>query len=172
MTLIMRRALLFIYLLVVGAITQARACSCVGTSTVASELKRSDFVVVGRITARTRISAATFLKGVKDLPSFSANDTSFFFYRYKYTVEVEEVYKGNQQEKVVEIFTGAGGGDCGIEFLVGSTYIIYARLQRTFVANLGGKELETNPFLTTDVCTRTTRKNETELAALQKAAPH
>lgn len=167
----MRRILLLIYLLVAGAATQARACSCVGTSTVAGELRRSAFVVVGKITARTRISAATLLKGVKDLPILSATDTSFLFYRYKYTVEVEEVYKGNRQEKVVEIFTGAGGGDCGVNFLVGSTYIIYARLQRTFVANLGGKQLEATPFLTTDICTRTTKRNETELADLRKAVP-
>jgi hypothetical protein len=150
----------------------ATACSCVGTSTVAGELKQSDFVAVGKIKARTRISAATLLRGVKKLPSLSASDTLFLFYKYKYTVEIEEVYKGNRQEKVVEIFTGAGGGDCGIEFLVGSTYIIYARLQRTFTANLSGKQLEASPFLTTDICTRTTKKNKTELADLRKAAPH
>ena len=129
-------------------------------------------MVVGKIKARTRISAATILRKVKNLPSLSANDTMFLFYRYKYTVELEEVYKGNRQEKVVEIFTGAGGGDCGIDFLVGSTYIIYARLQHTFAANLSDKQLDISPFLTTDICTRTIKKNATELADLRKAAPH
>jgi hypothetical protein len=165
----MFRIFLFLCSLIALTNLRATACSCVGTSTVAGELKRADFVVVGKVKARTRVTASAILKGANQVAGLSASDTTFLFYQYRYTVEVEEVYKGIRQEKTVEIFTGGGGGDCGVRFAVGSRYVIYARLQRTFFVRTSGQQVEVNPFLTTDICTRTKEADKAEIADLRKA---
>lgn len=130
---------------------------------------RSDFVAVGTVKARTRVTASTIIQDANQLAGLSADDTTFLFYRYRYTVEVEEVYKGAKQEKTVEIFTGAGGGDCGVQFAVGSKYVIYARLQRTFFVRMNGQQVKGGPFLTTNICTRTKEADKAEMADLRKA---
>ncbi|MGI4872341.1 MAG: hypothetical protein ACRYFX_14335 [Janthinobacterium lividum] len=166
----------FRLLLVIGLLTginlHVLGCSCIGSASVGGAFKQADFVATGTIRARTLISAATILKGAKKLPTLSVSDTSHLLYRYRYTVEVEEVYKGNKLRKIVEIFTGVGNGDCGVQFLVGSKYVIYANLQHTLIAHINGWQMNVPPFLATDRCTRTVEVNEAELAALRKMVPH
>jgi len=43
----------------------------------------------------------------------------------KITLEVRDEWKGANVQKVT-ILTGRGGGDCGYEFEVGGTYLVYA----------------------------------------------
>jgi hypothetical protein len=167
----MFRTFLLLCLLIAWANLQATACSCIGISTVASELKRTDFVAVGTVKARTRITASTILKGAKHLPNLIPNDTLALLYEYKYTIEVEEVYKGDKQQRIVEIFTGAGGGDCGVQFSVGSKYVIYADVRHTLTAHINGWQIEVPPYFTTDICMRTAEASETEIAELKRIAP-
>jgi hypothetical protein len=165
----MLRIFLFLCLLIAWPNLRATACSCVGTSTVAGGLKGADFVAVGTVKARTRVTVSTILKSADQIASLSASDTTFLFYRYRYTIEIEEVYKGAKKEKTVEIFTGAGGGDCGVQFAVGSKYVIYASLQRTFFVRTNGQQVKAGPFLTTNICTRTKEADKAEMADLRKA---
>ncbi len=135
---------------------------------MATAFKEVDFVAVGTVKARTRVSASNVLGGASRFPNLSARDTLFFPYRYAYTVEIEEVYKGDKHRRVVEILTGAGGGDYGVAFSVGSSYVIYAYSRRSL--ELAGGPVEVPPFLATHTCTRTTRVNNAELKALRRAA--
>jgi len=128
---------------------------------------RSDFVAVGTVKAKPLITATTALKEAKYVAVLNTVDTLSFWKQYRYTVEIEEVFKGKLYQKTVEIFTGLGGGDCGVKFLVGKQYTIYAKSQRT--RNFNGKQLKVSPFLTTDICTRTIEANETKLTELRKA---
>jgi hypothetical protein len=148
----------------------AQGCSCVGIPSVAAAFKEADFVVVGTVKARTRVSASTVLGGAKRFPNLSASDTLFFGYRYAYTVEIEEVYKGDKRKRVVEILTGAGSSDCGVQFRVGSSYVIYAYCRRSL--EVAGGPIDIPPFLATHTCTRTTPVNNAELKALRRVARH
>lgn len=165
----MLRILLFIGLLV-GVDMRAIACSCIGTSTTASALKYTDVVLVGVIRSRMSAAASTILKPNAHIKN--GIDTSFHDH-VKYIVDVMEVYKGNRREKTVEVFTGLGNGDCGVNFVIGGRYVIYAHRRRLFFGN-GSNSLKTriNSFLSTDICTRTTEANEVELAELRKAVSH
>ena len=61
-------------------------------------------------------------------------------------LRVERVWKGSPRE-VVRIFTGRGGGDCGYQFEVGQSYLVYAYKWRE-------TELGTN------ICQRTAKLSE------------
>ena len=137
---------------------------------MAAAFKEADFVVVGTVKARTRISASKVLGGAGRFPNLSASDTLFFGYRYAYTVEIEEVYKGDKHKKMVEILTGAGSGDCGVQFRVGSSYVIYAYCRRSL--EVQGGPIEIPPFLATHSCTRTAQVNNAEVKALGRMARH
>ena len=156
--------------LLMGLNLHAVGCSCVGIPSVAVAFKEADFVVVGTVKARTRISASNVLGGAKRFPNLSASDTLFFGYRYAYTVEIEEVYKGDKRKQVVEILTGAGSGDCGVPFLVGSRYVIYAYSR--YSLEVQGGPIEIPPFLATHSCTRTAQANNAALKALRRVARH
>lgn len=156
--------------LFVGFNLHAQGCSCVGIPSVASAFKEADFVGVGTVKARVRVSASTVLGGAKRFPNLSASDTLFFGYRYAYTVEIEEVYKGDKRKRVVEILTGASSSDCGVQFRVGSRYVIYAYCRRSL--ELAGGPIDIPPFLATHLCTRTTQVNNAELKALRRVARH
>ena len=56
-------------------------------------------------------------------------------------LRVSRVFRGDVQPGPAEVLTGAGGGDCGYEFAVGGTYVVYAHRQRG--------------LLTTNICTLT-----------------
>lgn len=156
--------------LFVGSNRHAQGCSCVGVPSVVAALKEVDFVAVGTVKARTRVSASNVLGGASRFPSLSARDTLLFPYRYAYTVEIEEVYKGDTRKRVVELLTGAGSGNCGVAFSVGSSYVIYAYSRRSL--ELAGGLVEVPPFLATHTCTRTTPVNNAELQALRRVTRH
>ena len=46
---------------------------------------------------------------------------------YRVTFKVDRYWKGINSSEVV-VFTGAGGGDCGIRFRKGESYIVFANL--------------------------------------------
>ncbi|WP_206669736.1 hypothetical protein [Paenibacillus luteus] len=59
--------------------------------------------------------------------------------------EVSEIWKGAEESQII-IFTGSGGGDCGISFTEGTEYLVYAQNSTMY----GDKEL-----LVTIMCDRT-----------------
>jgi hypothetical protein len=67
----------------------------------------------------------------------------------------------------VEIYTGLGGGDCGVRFEIGKEYIVYGKKSTYF----GQKNNDfTFPkgknIFWTDICSRTTLKNSLETTAI------
>ncbi len=64
-------------------------------------------------------------------------------YKYKtiWTFEVQKIFKGNYKSKTIKIETGMGGGDCGVPFRLGASYLVYGGI---FKGNIG-----------TGICSRT-----------------
>jgi hypothetical protein len=132
------------------------ACSCIGQSTVKSELKRSDVVITGTVINKSEFFVMDSLTKIK-------------ISRARYIVAIKSIYKGRLRKPVIEIISGVGGGDCGFDFKVGSDYIIYAKYQARYYAQ--GPTVK--KFLHTDICWRTRMKNISEIAELTKyRKPH
>lgn len=47
-----------------------------------------------------------------------------------YTFRVSKIFKGAQRDSII-ITTGFGGGDCGVRFVIGTSYLVYANDFRT-----------------------------------------
>jgi hypothetical protein len=98
-----------IALLTVGA-ERPSACSCAGPIAACESAWTTDAIVVGKVLNVGPVTAAG-----APFPS-----------RQKLIrIDVQESFKGPQPGEV-EITTGAGGGDCGYDFVAGKTYIVYA----------------------------------------------
>jgi hypothetical protein len=111
-------------LLILLAPARADACSCVGGLPICQTFWEADAVFAGEV-----LSIDPVPDGAD--PGFSRKRVRF---------QVQEVWRGGV-EGVVEIRTGAGGGDCGYRFERGGTYLVYAH-------GNGGT-------LSTSICTRT-----------------
>lgn len=112
-------------LLVLLAPTRADACSCVGGLPICQTFWQADAVFAGRV-----LSIEPITESARN-PLFSRKRVRF---------QVREAWRGGVQG-VVEIRTGAGGGDCGYQFERGETYIVYARAH--------------DGMLSTSICART-----------------
>lgn len=131
------------------------ACSCIGKKTVLEEFKSADAVFAGTV-----LSSDEFLVQDKSLPD------GYKMYKLKVSILFASIYKGEIVKDTVSIVTGIGGGDCGIHFVVGEKYIIYARyLDKYFEAGNNVK-----PFLSTNICDRTAIFSEKERNSLCKIA--
>ncbi|RHW37585.1 hypothetical protein D1B33_08640 [Lysinibacillus yapensis] len=84
------------------------ACSCAQSPTAEEEFDRSSAVFSGKV---IKMEDKRSLNG-------SASKTARF--------EVNNVWKGPSQTQI-EISTGLGGGDCGIDFKEGFEYLVYAK---------------------------------------------
>jgi hypothetical protein len=96
---------------VVLAAIPASACKCVPAPAPAEMLAAHPLVFVGRaISGR-----------------FLGDDiTNGKPYGREFVFRVEEILKGRADGRRVTIFTGAGGGDCGFDFIIGNQYLVYA----------------------------------------------
>jgi hypothetical protein len=126
----------FLGLLLGFAPRPAYACSCAGGTgpvpdQVRAELQSSSMVFSGRVV------------GIEDRQS-GVSVLGFLFggatYGRAVTFEVAAVWKGTPRSRVV-VHTGWGGGDCGVGFQVGESYLVYAG--------------EAQDELRTSICTRT-----------------
>lgn len=131
------------------------SCSCIGENSVKDELKRSDLVVVGKILSKEEIS----------LPRDENDSLRREIHRASFRVLVTSRYKGRIQSDTITIITGFGGGDCGIRFTVGESYIIYAA-KDIFIGY--GEHTEIRNTFETNRCTRTRKEEEAELKKLRK----
>lgn len=143
-------------------VTPLLACTCIGESTVKSELKSHDLVVVGRVIAKERVSEedSTWLLG-RD----STGDNRFFvFQKMHYQLVVTEKFKGEYTSDTLTIVTGLGGGDCGYWMIVGQSYVIYGRKRES---ERGGRN-PTNIY-ETSICSRNVSAADTsEIAELRR----
>lgn len=144
------------------------ACSCIGEYSVKSEIKSSDAVLVGTILGKTLITLtdSSLIKMFPKDTSLGRGETKTIA---RYDFRILEVYKGKISKDTISIYTGIGKGDCGIRFEVGDKYIIYAKKETYFgQQNNDFKYPKGKNHLWTDICSRTTKFNEEEIAQIEK----
>jgi hypothetical protein len=175
----------FIIIIVLLTSGNSIACSCVGRPSVKESIKKSDVVFVGKILGEERVfmgdTAAALLEfGNEFRDSISKYQSSESGYRRlslagirsqkKYTLKVVQFYKGKFKEEIIDIFTGNGGGDCGIRFLKNEEYIIYGykvNFKKEDVTYLSSGITAPTMFHT-NICTRTRKMDNGELNQIQK----
>jgi hypothetical protein len=118
---------LFLYATLVFYPNSAYGCSCAQPPSVKEELDRSKAVFTGKV---IQVNEKQPLNG---------------YISKKVIFEVSQVWKGIEQSQI-QITTGQGDGDCGIDFVLGKDYLVYAS-----ESDLYGKKQ-----LTTIICDRTT----------------
>ncbi len=130
----------------------AHTCTCIGESTVASELKHSDLVFVGKVISTERFTVSHhILKTYKrDLIR-----TSF---------DVEYFWKGKQITVTISIVSGMGSGDCGFVFKKDRRYIVYAKRRENYYDDSPEKSIH----FYTSICFRTTNQIAIEEEQLEK----
>lgn len=140
------------------------ACSCIGEVDVATATRRADGVFVGRV-----IRAERFEVGSTQAMPF------FRLFQMRYTFVVERMFKGRTMGRHTEgvmdsvvVFTGLGGGDCGVHFQVGQRYVVYGddggSITKERIADV---PLHGRGIYWTSICTRTRPYEEEEVKALE-----
>jgi hypothetical protein len=125
----MIRPLLIGAVTVVAAVTagsvKLHACSCASAVSPCKETWTADAVFIGEVVANVRLTEPEV------------------FGPHRVTFDVREVFKG-VDDRLVDVFTGSGHGDCGFNFSSRGPYLVYAHR---------------NPLtgtLNTSICSRTT----------------
>lgn len=98
--------------LLVGALTgsgaaRAERCSCVGVGVACESIWWTDAAFVGRVLSIVKPDPNSNMRTIR--------------------VDVTEAFKGVSPGEI-NVFTGSGGGDCGVEFIVGGTYLVFGHL--------------------------------------------
>lgn len=106
----------------------AIACSCVENRGVEEALEQAEAVFSGRVLD---------VKEQKGADGYLAKAVHF---------SVDRAWKGVNETEII-IATGLGGGDCGIDFIVGEEYLVYAN-QSSWHASIAPLEAI--------ICSRTT----------------
>jgi hypothetical protein len=99
----------------------ARRCDCVNSGPPCQAAWRVDEIFLARVVSLRLSQSDSFLSNIV-------------------RVQVTETFRGTAKGEL-EVWTGAGGGDCGFPFITSETYLIYARREP-------GR-------LTTSICSRT-----------------
>jgi hypothetical protein len=100
-----------------AAARPAAACSCAEVGSPCRGLGLAQAVFVGRVTAVTDVAHSDVERAMPDPVAYR--------WPRRFTVEVTQQFSGTPVSKA-EVFTGAGDADCGVNFVVGETYLIYA----------------------------------------------
>ena len=126
-------------------------CSCFGTETVKQAFRTSDVVIYGEVISIGKHNL------IQDL---HYGDTIEWFTN-KVTIRVATNLKNGSTE-FVTVFTGIGDGDCGFNFQIGKSYLVYAN----------NETQDEEKLLRTNICTRTTEATSDfeELKTLKKLA--
>ena len=82
-------------------------CTCAGPTTDAAAIRHNDAVFEGRVLRSRRVRYRDGFRGIV------------------YTFAVSRWRKGTPS-RTVDVVTGEGGGDCGVEFDRGRTHTVYA----------------------------------------------
>lgn len=148
------------------------ACSCIGQRTVKEEVKHADAVLVGTIVSKDLVTLSD-----STLLQLFQNDTTFKNKSFanmtiaKYGLFVHDIYKGKISKDTITIYTGIGGGDCGIRFKIGEKYIVYGENNTYFgqVNNAFKFPREKNAYWTYN-CLRTMPYFQDEIKEIEKYA--
>jgi hypothetical protein len=105
------------------------ACSCMGPNPPCQAVWQAGAVFTGEVISMTDVD-----QSIEGRPTVVARGR-------RARVRVVESFRGTQTAEV-DVFTGAGGGDCGFGFVQGARYLIYAYQ-------------EPNGRLSTGICSRT-----------------
>jgi hypothetical protein len=110
----------------------ALACSCGEPRPVEQAFHDSDLIVVGTVTAIDDQWSAW--KRLKQWLGFRYESTGnpavdALHWGYRVSFRRHRSFKGSAAERFT-VFTGRGGGDCGIPFDLGVSYLVYARAVR------------------------------------------
>ena len=116
------------------------ACSCIGKSNIKIEIAKSNIILSGKI-----LSKRIFSIKIEDVVE------EFYPKKIEYAVLVTKIYKGSLLKDTLRIMTGLGNGDCGYNFLLNRTYIIYGVYAEKHFE--GGQKV--SQFVETDICSRT-----------------
>ena len=155
-----KRSILFIVLLLIIIPELVFACSCIGKNSVKKEIRKSDVVLVGTIISHRVININDTISKI------ITKDTAIYdiltIQKVIYKVEVNLLYKGKIQNKIIAIVTGVGNGDCGFQFKENEKYIIYADYKNDIGCFLRKKKM-----LYTDICKRTVMYNRDEITKIE-----
>lgn len=148
------------------------ACSCIGQRTVQEEVKHADAVIVGTIISKQIVTLAdsTILKMFSNDTTMRNSPMSKMTIA-RYDLLVQDIYKGKITNDTLTIYTGLGGGDCGIRFEIGKKYIVYGENETYFgqVNNDFNFPKAKNTFWTYN-CLRTTSYFQDEIKEIEKYA--
>jgi len=169
----MRTTLTILSLLLFSSISgRLFACSCIGQRTVEEEVKHADAVVIGMILSKQLITLtdSTILKMFPNDTSMKKSPMSKMNIA-RYDLLVQDIYKGKITNDTLTIYTGLGGGDCGIRFEIGKKYIVYGENETYFgqVNNEFNFPMANNTFWTYN-CLRTTSFFQDEITEIEKFA--
>lgn len=146
------------------------ACSCIGQRTVKEEIKYSDAVLVGKVISKDIVTLADSTA----IKMFTNDSTIVKGFPYetviaKYELLLTSKYKGNTTTDTIAIYTGLGGGDCGVRFEIGKNYVVFGESETYF-----GQINNDWPFpkgkniYWTNICSRTTLENQNEIEEIEK----
>jgi hypothetical protein len=129
---------------------QILACGCLGESSHKMEIKKSDIIFSGKVLDKKDFFVVDSFTGIK-------------INMVRYYAIVNRVFKGRLKQSQIEVVTGVGNGDCGFNFEVNKSYIIYIDCKDKFYA----KGQKVTKFLYTDICKKTRVMNDIELLEIK-----
>lgn len=139
------RTLLLIGLLTIAFDNYACSCSRVG---ILKNQKESDFVFLGRVISVNEVVSQETITGT---------DRKVEYRLFEFTFQVTKTYKGKKlkdsKDKITIITTG-DGADCGSYFDKDKKYVVYSYKTESKLG-IGLYDQKVNPFMTTNLCTRT-----------------
>jgi hypothetical protein len=169
----MRTTVTILILLLLTSISgRLFACSCIGQRTVEKELKHADAVVVGTVLSKQLITLtdSTILKMFPN-DSTMRNSSMSKMTIARFDLFIQDIYKGKITNDTLTIYTGLGGGDCGIRFEIGKKYIVYGENETYYgqVNNDFKFPKSKNSFWTYN-CLRTTFYSQDEITEIERFA--
>lgn len=149
----------------------AWSCSCMETSNIKTSIKEADYIVTGKILdsqvvqiwsdtsyAKSQYEAAQKKDALTNYEVWKNNNINFNIQLIDYTLLIETVYKGKVKSDTITIRTGFGNGDCGFEFKIGASYLIYGKYEKNInysSEKLGRSQKELQGIFRTNICYRT-----------------
>lgn len=163
---------ILMFLLLTSISGKLLACSCIGKRTVQDEVKHADAVVVGTILGKqiVTLTDSVILKLFPHDTSMRNSPMSKMTIA-RYDLLVQGIYKGRITNDTLKIYTGRGGGDCGIRFEIGGKYIVYGENDTYFgqVNNDFKFPTAKNTYWTYN-CLRTTSYLQDEIVEIERYA--
>lgn len=138
------------------------ACSCIGKPTVKEALKSYDQIFVGKVIQKEIVryspNSEDLITDIDSVRKYSFMPDTLTAVKYTF-INLQNI-KGQHLDTLI-IYTGFGGGDCGVRFAAHSKYVVYA-----FHTNRKTRDYP-NGCLSTGICSRTTASISKELAMIK-----